>query len=167
MEPKKINSLKKWIAAWLLALVVFSSAAAPVFAKEGAAEHITLTVGVDEMRVDDETVAIEDAVPVLNGNRVYVPLRAVAEAFGAEVNYDGASGDVTIETADAEVIMNTLASVYSVNGTLKWMDMAPYVNSEGRTMVPVRFVSDGLGYELDTAADENGATVVHISRSQG
>lgn len=50
---------------------------------------------------------------------------------------------MTIEEGDTEVIMNTLASIYSVNGNLKWMDMAPYVNADGRTMVPVRFVSDG------------------------
>ena len=94
-----------------------------------------------------------------------MPLRAVAEGFGAEVNYDAATGDVTIEEGDTEVIMNTLASIYSVNGNLKWMDMAPYVNADGRTMVPVRFVSDGLGYAVDTGKDENGNTTVTISRA--
>jgi len=32
-------------------------------------------------------------------------------------------------------------------------------------MVPVRFVSDGLGYAVDTGKDENGNTTVTISRA--
>lgn len=163
MNQGRINHFKKMAVALMLTMVVLLSSAAPVFAKDDAAQHIILTVGVSDMQLDDETISIKDGVPVLNGGRVYVPLRAVAEGFGAEVNYDAATGDVTITTDDNEVVMNTLASVYTVNGTLKWMDMAPYVNSDGRTMVPVRFVSDGLGYAIETGTDDNGATTVTIS----
>ena len=109
--------------------------------------------------VDGEAISVADAVPVNNGGRVYIPLRAVAEAFGADVYYDGATGDITITSGETEVIMNTLASVYSVNGTLQWMDIAPYINSEGRTMVPVRFVSDGLGYGVEGAQGDAGYTI--------
>lgn len=168
MTMKWMQGIKKIAAALLLALVFATSMVTSAHAEESAstaAEHIVLTVDSADMRVDGEDVSIADGVPVLNGGRVYVPLRAVAETFGAEVNYDGVTGDVTITTAENEVIMNTLASVYTVNGTLKWMDMAPYINSASRTMVPVRFVSDGLGYEVDTGKDENGATTVIITRS--
>lgn len=166
MNQGRINRYIKMAVALVLTVLVLVSSTMPAFAKDDAAEHIVLTVGVSEMQLGDETISIEDGVPVLNGGRVYVPLRAVAEGFGAEVDYDDATHDITIETEDTEVIMNTLASVYTVNGTLKWMDMAPYVNSDGRTMVPVRFVSDGLGYVLETGTDANGATTVTISRSE-
>lgn len=165
MNSNCIQTLKKMAAALLLALVLLTSTQLPARADDMAAENIILTVGAGDMLVDGATVSVADGVPVLNGGRVYVPLRAVAEGFGAEVNYDAATGDVTIEEGDTEVIMNTLASIYSVNGNLKWMDMAPYVNADGRTMVPVRFVSDGLGYAVDTGKDENGNTAVTISRA--
>ena len=165
MNSNCIQTLKKMAAALLLALVLLTSTQLPARADDMAAENIILTVGAGDMLVDGATVSVADGVPVLNGGRVYVPLRAVAEGFGAEVNYDAATGDVTIEEGDTEVIMNTLASIYSVNGNLKWMDMAPYVNADGRTMVPVRFVSDGLGYAVDTGKDENGNTTVAISRA--
>lgn len=167
MKTNTLHGMKKMVAALLLALMLVAGTVTPAQAKEQestAAEHIILTVDSAEMLVDGEATSVADGVPVLKGGRVYVPLRAVAETFGAEVNYDHATGDVTITTADNEVIMNTLASVYTVNGTLKWMDMAPYINSESRTMVPVRFVSDGLGYAVDSGKDENGATTVTITR---
>ena len=152
MNSNCIQTLKKMAAALLLALVLLTSTQLPARADDMAAENIILTVGAGDMLVDGATVSVADGVPVLNGGRVYVPLRAVAEGFG-------------IEEGDTEVIMNTLASIYSVNGNLKWMDMAPYVNADGRTMVPVRFVSDGLGYAVDTGKDENGNTTVTISRA--
>ena len=158
MKNGRVNFLKNLAAALLAVMVAVLSMAAPLMAAE-AAEHIVLVVGESEMMVDGTPVSVEDAVPVNNGGRVYIPLRAVAEAFGAEVDYDGATGDITITNGASTVIMNTLASVYTVNGSLKWMDIAPYVNSEGRTMVPVRFVSDGLGYGVEAAQGEAGYTI--------
>lgn len=158
MENGRMNFFKNLAAALLVVMVAVLSMAAPLRAAE-AAEHIVLVVGEGEMMVDGTPVSVEDAVPVNNNGRVYIPLRAVAEAFGADVDYDGATGDITITNGTSTVIMNTLASVYTVNGSLKWMDIAPYVNSEGRTMVPVRFVSDGLGYGVEAAQGEAGYTI--------
>ena len=161
MTMKWMQGIKKIAAALLLALVFATSMVTSAHAEESAstaAEHIVLTVDSADMRVDGEDVSIADGVPVLNGGRVYVPLRAVAETFGAEVNYDGVTGDVTITTAENEVIMNTLASVYTVNGTLKWMDMAPYINSASRTMVPVRFIADALGFGVAVDYNADGTT---------
>ena len=129
MTMKWMQGIKKIAAALLLALVFATSMVTSAHAEESAstaAEHIVLTVDSADMRVDGEDVSIADGVPVLNGGRVYVPLRAVAETFGAEVNYDGVTGDVTITTAENEVIMNTLASVYTVNGwTWRRISTAP------------------------------------------
>ena len=164
MQTRCMQALKMITAALLLLAALFV-AVLPAGAAERTADEITLTVGVSDMQVDDETVSIADGVPILNNGRVYVPLRAVAEAFGADVAYEAATGDVTITLDDTEVVMNTLASIYSVNGELRWMDMAPYINDYSRTMVPVRFVSDALGYSIDTSADDAGNTVVTITRA--
>ena len=160
----KINSLKKLCAALLVALILTFSAQTPALAEESAAQNITLTVGSSTMQVGDKEISIADGVPILQNDRIYVPLRAVAEAFGAEVDYDSKSRDVTILCGETTVIMNTLASVYTVNSALKWMDVAPYINSSSRTMVPIRFVSDALGYSVENSTNEKGDSVVTISR---
>ena len=73
---------------------------------------------------------IDCAVPVSNNGRVFFPLRAVAEAFGAEVDFDINACDITIISGNTTVVMNTHASLYTVNGELGWMDIAPYVNED-------------------------------------
>ena len=150
--------LKQVLAAVMLALVVLVGTGSPAAAADAAPEkNITLTIGDGDMKVDDKIVPIDGAVPVNNSGRVYIPLRAVAESFGADVEYDDATRDITITSGKTTIIMNTQASIYTVNGELKWMDMAPYVNEGSRTMVPVRFVSTALGYDIETTTGANGA----------
>lgn len=163
MKQSKKQSVQRVVAAFLLGLMVMMGIAAPIQAAEKAApaKNITLTVGKDEMLVDDETVSIKDAVPVNNGGRVFIPLRVVAEAFGAEVDYDSSNNDIRIISKDTTVVMNTHASLYTVNGALGWMDIAPYVNQDNRTMVPVRFVSVALGYSVDMKPDNKTIAIAN------
>jgi len=37
---------------------------------------------------------------------------------------------------------------YKVNGETKVMDVAPFINSDGRTMVPVRFIAEAMGLKV-------------------
>ena len=47
---------------------------------------------------------------------------------------------------------------YAVNGTVYQMDAAPYINSDGRTMVPIRFVAEVMGYDVQAISGANGLT---------
>lgn len=163
MKRLKKHSIKQVMAAFLLGLVVMLGFVNPMQAADNAApaKNITLTIGSADMIVDDETVSIDDAVPVSNNGRVFIPLRAVAEAFGAEVDFDSQTFDVTITSGKTSVVMNTYASLYTVNGELGWMDIAPYVNDDSRTMVPVRFVSTALGYDIDLKADNTTIVITN------
>lgn len=155
MKQLKKQRIQQAVAALLLGLVVMLGTVSPIQAADEAApaKNITLTIGASDMLVDDKTVPIDGAVPVSNNGRVFIPLRAVAEAFGAEVDFDIHTSDITIISGKTTVVMNTHASLYTVNGELGWMDIAPYVNNDCRTMVPVRFVSNALGYDIELKAD--------------
>jgi hypothetical protein len=69
-----------------------------------------------------------EAAPFISQGRTMIPLRVIAEALGAEVDWDEATRTVMI-TARGE--------------TFKLDDMGIIVN--GRTFVPVRYVSETLG----------------------
>ena len=66
---------------------------------------------------------------------------------------------MTVSAAEADkevrVEMTIGQTAYTVNGTEKTMDSAPYVNSDDRTMVPLRFLGEAIGAEVswDAAAD--------------
>ena len=121
-----------------------------------AGDVVVMSVGSNEIVINDKKAAI-DAAPIVKNDRTFVPFRALAEAFGAEVAYDEASQAVTAELNGVKVVMTIGSATYTVNGAEKTMDVAPFINGS-RTMVPVRFVAEAFGIKVIPTYDENGAT---------
>ena len=94
-------------------------------------------------------IAFTDAVPDSRDGRTMVPLRAALEAMGATVNYDRASGSAIV-TGEKVSFTHRIGSdtIVLSDGTTVQMDVASYVTSAERTMVPVRFFSQVLGYDV-------------------
>ncbi len=117
---------------------------------------VVMSVGSNEIIINDAKATI-DAAPIVANNRTFVPFRALAEAFGAEVAYDEATQAVTAELNGTTVVMTIGSATYTVNGVEKTADVAPFINGS-RTMVPVRFVAEEFGIKVTPTYDENGAT---------
>ena len=117
---------------------------------------VVMSIGSSEIIVNDAKATI-DAAPMIQNDRTYVPFRALAEAFGAEVAYDEATQAVTAELNGVKVVMTIGSATYTVNDAEKTMDVAPFINGS-RTMVPVRFVAEAFGIKVIPTYDENGAT---------
>ena len=120
-----------------------------------------MTIGSTDYVVNNEVVA-GDAAPYVADSRTMVPIRALTETFGAEVNYDNDARTVTIKDGDTTVVMTIGEKTYTVNDEEQTMDVAPVIGSGDRTYVPVRFVAEALGYKVTPlyAADGTTASVV-------
>ena len=127
-----------------------------VFSDGSIGKTVVMSIGSSEIVVDGNKAAI-DAAPVVQNSRTYVPFRALAEAFGAEVAYDEATQAVTATLGSNTVVMTIGSAAYTVNGAEKTADVAPYI-SGGRTMVPVRFAAEAFGSTVIPTYDDNGAT---------
>ena len=57
-----------------------------------------------------------------------------------------------------EIVLYINSSEYLVNGERRTMDTAAVINSDWRTMVPVRFVAEALGCSVDYTTDAAGST---------
>lgn len=83
--------------------------------------------------------------------RTMVPVRFVAEELGASVDWDNDTKTVTITLDGSVVVMTVGSTAYTVNGAENAMDAAAEIkeygdgSGSGRTMVPLRFVSEALG----------------------
>ena len=89
-----------------------------------------------------------DTHPKIVNDRVMVPMRAVFEAFGAGVSWD--SPTKTVYAVSGSTIMKLpVGSTSAVVGdkTLS-LDVAP-VLEEGRVLVPIRFVAESLGANVE------------------
>lgn len=120
-------------------------------------DQVRMTIGLQTLRVGSAFRVI-DTAPFIDAGRTFVPLRALAEAFGAEVNYHDHDQSIQIKQGDREVKMKIGDKAYRVNGAVQEIDTAPYLSNRGRTIVPVRFAAEGLGYQLDVFYDAQGLT---------
>lgn len=105
--------------------------------------------------VDGLPLAFPDVTPQIVADRLLVPFRIFLESLGAEVQWDGSTQ--TVQAIDGQVRLR-----------LRIGDQTAYINDQpvslavppqllhDRTMVPLRFVAEALGYRVKW--DENTYT---------
>lgn len=124
--------------------------------QESEAVHIQLTLH-DSIALFNELSHPLEAAPFLEHSsaRTMVPLRFIAEALGAEVNWDPATGQITIqgnEENQENIVIIILApdqKAVIVNGSPLTLDCAPRILPPGRTFVPLRFLAEQLGATVE------------------
>jgi hypothetical protein len=89
-----------------------------------------------------------DVPPVLENNRLLVPLRAVSEPLGATVSYDANTKTIFLANKKTTIHLQVLATEAFKNGEPIPLDV-PAKIIRGRTMVPFRFVSEALGADVN------------------
>ena len=133
-------------------LVSADPKAAATVSKEQREQNIKAlggVVGQANVLLNDKCIAFTDAAPEARNGRTMVPLRASLEAMGARVDYDADTGTavVTGEKASFTHVVGSDVITRADGSTVK-MDVRSYVTPSNRTMVPVRFFSQVLGYDV-------------------
>jgi len=117
---------------------------------------VVMTIGSKDVIVDNNVTAI-DAAALIKNERTFVPYRALAEAFGAKVEWNEKDRTVTTEMDGKKVVMTIDKKEYKVNDKEMTMDVAPYISGD-RTLVPVRFVAEALGFKVTPTYNTDGTT---------
>ncbi|MDI3328086.1 MAG: NlpC/P60 family protein [Alicyclobacillaceae bacterium] len=148
MKQEPMNrALKTLIIAGTIAAVPFLSPA--VDTAQAAA------VSPVNVQVDGQLVHFPDAKPFIDENqRIQVPVRFVSEKLGYSVSWE-ALGDnvkVTIKNANKVVVLRTGDNRATVNGKSVILDTKVRL-LEGRTYVPLRFIAESLGSEVQWDPD--------------
>ncbi len=119
--------------------------------------EIKLTIG--DAKITTNGTAKELDVPAqLIDNRTMVPLRAIFEALGASVEWDGDTKTVTSVKGDTTVKLTVGENKLTVNGTEKALDVPGQI-VENRTLVPVRAISEAFGCEVGWDAETRTVTI--------
>ncbi len=114
---------------------------------------LVLYIGSNRMTTSDgETIAL-DSPPVIVEGRTLVPIRSIIEKLGGSVAWDSVERKVTITLGDKTLELWIGKPQARINGVLMWIDdanhkVAPQIIN-GRTMLPVRFVTETLGARVD------------------
>jgi len=89
-----------------------------------------------------------DVQPQLINNRTMVPLRAIFEALGATVDWNGETQTVTSTKGDTTISLTINNPVMTVNGAEVTLD-SPACLVDGRTLVPVRAISEAFNLPVE------------------
>lgn len=86
-------------------------------------------------------------VPYLKNDRTLVPLRFVSETLGADVQWENGWNYCYVVKGDKKIKITFNSADIEVNSQVVTYD-APVEVVEDRTMVPIRFISEELGYDV-------------------
>ena len=128
-----------------------------LYAKWKENNEIILTIGSRKISVFGREIQ-NDVAPKIVNDRTMLPIRIVAESLGGTVTWNGELQRVTIQKG-ADVILITIgADTAYVNGTAVKLDAAAFVEN-GRTYLPLRFVSETLGAQVVWNEAEKTVTI--------
>lgn len=100
-----------------------------------------------------------DSAPYIDqSNRLMVPLRAIVEAMGAQVDWNPVKRSITMHKDGHIVKFSIDSTVALINGQSKVMDTIPVIKNS-RTMVPVRYVGEFLGATVNWNSEAKKVTV--------
>lgn len=131
--------------------------------KPGSYKHfIMLKLDSPYMSVDGTSQEVDPGrgtAPITIAGRTMVPIRAVVEAMGGTVEWDGSTQKVTLKARGSIVEMWMGKTDISINGVSKKMDVAP-ASRNSRTFVPVRFAAENLNCKVDWINSTKEAVIV-------
>ena len=104
-------------------------------------------VGAVEITIDGKLLAV-DVPPLIVKGRTLAPMRAVFEALGADVSWDGKTKTVTAQKEDQKITLTIGRKYATVNGQQRSLDVPGTIVSN-RTLVPLRFIGESLGAKVN------------------
>ena len=105
-----------------------------------------LEIGQNVMKTDRGDVELE-AAPAIYEGRTLLPIRAVIEAIGGTVAWDGKEQKITLTRNGHLVILQINKTAAFLDGRITLLDAVPIIENN-RTLSPLRFAAEALGCEV-------------------
>lgn len=159
--------MKKMIS-FLLTIVMLFSLCGTSFAAESAAALredttgavIRLQIGNSVMTVNGREKPIDESgtVPIIKNGYTLLPIRAVVEAMGGTVEWNGASQTAMLSQGDSTIKLTIDSKTAFLNGAAVNLDAAPELVN-GITMLPIRFIAESFGFDVAWDGTNQAVTI--------
>jgi len=118
--------------------------------------HTPVFAAVSEVQSNNNPITVElygkllefDVQPQIINGQTMVPLRTIFEAVGLEVGWDPNIKQITGIKNGVKIILTVGKKEAYINDKLEILD-APPVIVGGRTLVPVRFIAEAIGLDVE------------------
>ncbi|NLJ72857.1 MAG: copper amine oxidase N-terminal domain-containing protein, partial [Syntrophomonadaceae bacterium] len=111
--------------------------------------YYTQTIGSEDIAVNQM-----DTAPIIYLDRTFVPVRFLGNALGvtdSNIEWNNNTRTATLQGSN-KLDLTIGKSAITVNGISEDIDVAPMITNS-RTMLPARYVAEGLGFTVDWDAD--------------
>ncbi|MFO7941142.1 MAG: stalk domain-containing protein, partial [Bacillota bacterium] len=127
-------------------------------ASPASADTADFSIVIDGVEVDS------DESPRIENDRIVVPIRVVSESLGREVEWLAHTRQILVlgdgAQSDEFVLLTIGENLALLNGEEVELDVAPFiVPASGRALVPLRFVAEAFGSEVDWDAEDRTAII--------
>lgn len=142
-------------------LCMTSCSAAEPSTNSGSGFVLTMQIGESVMTVNGVKKEIDPGrgtTPVIINERTLVPIRALIEEIGGAIAWEEDTQNVIIALGKDIIILTIDSTTAFVNEEAKTLDTAPTTIND-RTMLPIRFISENLGYKVDWNENEQLITI--------
>ena len=134
--------------------------------KAGVKTKYTLKIGSKTIKIEDEKGLREvemDVAPYIDNGYTQIPLRGLLEQMGATFTWDGEYNKITVDAGGTTIkmqIYNKLVTVtHRVYGEIRYTLRSVPQIKDSRTFVPLRFISENLGYNVEWNSDTREITI--------
>ncbi len=134
--------------------------------KENQKTVYTLKIGSKTIKIEDEKGVREvetDVAPYIDNGYTQIPLRGLLEQMGATFTWDGEYNKITVDaggtTIKMQIYNNIVTVTHRIYGEIRYTLRSVPQIKDSRTFVPLRFISENLGYNVEWNPDTQEITV--------
>jgi len=145
--------MKNAVKITISVIAAAATTAAMLPAAFAANDDVRIIIGGTEL-----SIAENDTKPFIEDGRALVPMRALFEALGASVEWDGMTRTVTAASSNGSVELRVGSDTAKINGSEVRLDVPAKIVND-RTVVPLRVVSEGMNCKVDWSEETQTVTV--------
>ncbi len=142
----------KFLVKYLIPMLMLTLLFAAVVPLTASAASSDISVFIDGTEVKF------DVPPAMVNNRTMVPMRAIFETLGAEVEWIPEESGIRATTDTLDVYMQLDNPQITINGVVTELDVAPYLTNN-RTLVPLRAVAEAFSASVTWVQDTSSVVI--------
>jgi L,D-peptidoglycan transpeptidase YkuD (ErfK/YbiS/YcfS/YnhG family) len=143
LSKANVSKLLNWIDPYKNPIIIQGTKAMLADMTKSAGNKILYPIKV----LTNEKEVVFDVQPRIQNGRTLIPIRSVLESLGAEVSWEKSTGTINV-LKSSKVIKLSVGSNWAYVDEKQVMLDVPASIIDGRTMVPVRFIAEELGFKV-------------------
>ncbi|MBB3108068.1 hypothetical protein FHS18_000096 [Paenibacillus phyllosphaerae] len=129
-----------------------------------AVQKVWFQIKSNLLIIDGKTTQM-DTMPLMDKGTTYIPLRYLAEGIGASIVWDADNNSVWVIAGNNKAEFWINAEYMELNG--KRIEIgSPVLSRDNRTHVPVRFIADLFGWDVDYNSEDGSITLTKTAEME-